>query len=309
MLITDFDGVHTDDAAYVDQNGRESVRVSRSDGLGIERLRQAGVAMLIVSKETNPVVRARAAKLGVEVLNGVEHKAEVVRDWLAARGNPGRPGRLPRQRSQRPRSDGAGGLAGRRGRRPARRPECRPAGVVPSRRARRSARTMRVDLAAPRQQQPPQRTKRSPPARSRQQEPETRRRTRVGREPVGPGTAVRRLSAGPASRRAGRASRCRWRHGSSCASSQARSGVLIMPRRRSSSVPRHPEPSKTVLIMSAETPKSEMIKVGSPAAMASSAAVEDTVTSARALSRASSIEPLSRPTARGRDPSLRRPGR
>ena len=88
VLITDFDGVHTDDAAYVDQNGRESVRVSRSDGLGIERLRQAGVAMLIVSKETNPVVRARAAKLGVEVLNGVEHKAEVVRDWLAAKGIP-----------------------------------------------------------------------------------------------------------------------------------------------------------------------------------------------------------------------------
>jgi N-acylneuraminate cytidylyltransferase len=88
VLITDFDGVHTDDGAYVDQSGRESVRVSRSDGLGIERLRQAGVAVLIVSKETNPVVRVRAAKLGVEVLHGVEHKAEVVRDWLAAKGIP-----------------------------------------------------------------------------------------------------------------------------------------------------------------------------------------------------------------------------
>jgi N-acylneuraminate cytidylyltransferase len=88
VLITDFDGVHTDDAAYVDQSGRESVRVSRSDGLGIERLRQAGVAVLIVSKETNPVVRVRAAKLGVEVLHGVEHKAEVIRDWLAAKGIP-----------------------------------------------------------------------------------------------------------------------------------------------------------------------------------------------------------------------------
>ncbi len=64
VLITDFDGVHTDDAAYVDQNGRESVRVSRSDGLGIERLRQAGVAMLIVSKETNPVVRAAQPSWG-----------------------------------------------------------------------------------------------------------------------------------------------------------------------------------------------------------------------------------------------------
>ena len=88
VVITDFDGVHTDDAASVDQDGRESVRVSRADGLGVERLRAAGVPLLIVSKETNAVVRARAAKLGVEVLHGIDHKGAVVRDWLAARGLP-----------------------------------------------------------------------------------------------------------------------------------------------------------------------------------------------------------------------------
>ncbi len=87
-VITDFDGVHTDDTALVDQSGAETVRVSRSDGLGVERLRRAGIPLLIVSKETNPVVRARAAKLGVEVLHGVEHKAEVVRDWLRSQGIP-----------------------------------------------------------------------------------------------------------------------------------------------------------------------------------------------------------------------------
>ena len=65
VVITDFDGVHTDDSVLVDQDGRESVRVSRSDGLGVEMLRHAGVPVLIVSKETNPVVRARARKLGV----------------------------------------------------------------------------------------------------------------------------------------------------------------------------------------------------------------------------------------------------
>ena len=48
----------------------------------MERLRRAGIPLLIVSKETNPVVRARAAKLGAEVLHGIEHKTEVVRDWL-----------------------------------------------------------------------------------------------------------------------------------------------------------------------------------------------------------------------------------
>ena len=69
VVITDFDGVHTDDSALVDRRATESVRVSRSDGLGVERLRAAGVPLLIVSKETNAVVRARAAKLGVEVMS------------------------------------------------------------------------------------------------------------------------------------------------------------------------------------------------------------------------------------------------
>ncbi|MGI3785941.1 MAG: cytidylyltransferase domain-containing protein [Janthinobacterium lividum] len=83
VVITDFDGVHTDDSALVDSAGTESVRVSRSDGLGVERLQAAGVPLLIVSKETNAVVRARAAKLHVEVVSGVERKAEVVLRWLA----------------------------------------------------------------------------------------------------------------------------------------------------------------------------------------------------------------------------------
>ena len=84
-VITDFDGVHTDDSATVAEDGRESVRVSRADGLGVERLRSVGIPLLIVSKEINRVVQARAAKLGVEVRYGVEDKRQVVGEWLAAR--------------------------------------------------------------------------------------------------------------------------------------------------------------------------------------------------------------------------------
>jgi CMP-N-acetylneuraminic acid synthetase len=69
-LVTDFDGVHTDDAAYVTQDGTESVRVHRGDGMGVALLRRAGVPMLILSTETNPVVAARGRKLGVDVLHG-----------------------------------------------------------------------------------------------------------------------------------------------------------------------------------------------------------------------------------------------
>jgi YrbI family 3-deoxy-D-manno-octulosonate 8-phosphate phosphatase len=83
-VITDFDGVHTDDGATMDQHGVESVRISRSDGLGVARLRRLGIPMVIISTEVNPVVTARAAKLGVEVVQAVDDKQAAVRDWLAS---------------------------------------------------------------------------------------------------------------------------------------------------------------------------------------------------------------------------------
>ncbi|MEU6712296.1 N-acetylneuraminate synthase family protein [Nonomuraea sp. NPDC046802] len=85
-VITDFDGVHTDDRAYVDSDGREMVLVSRSDGMGVSLLRRSGVKVLIMSTEHNPVVAARARKLGVPVLQGIAEKRTVLRDWLAIEG-------------------------------------------------------------------------------------------------------------------------------------------------------------------------------------------------------------------------------
>lgn len=85
-LVTDFDGVHTDDHAYVSQDGTEQVRVHRGDGMGVARLRRAGVPMLILSTETNPVVAARAAKLRVDVRHGVDDKATALRAWMAEHG-------------------------------------------------------------------------------------------------------------------------------------------------------------------------------------------------------------------------------
>jgi YrbI family 3-deoxy-D-manno-octulosonate 8-phosphate phosphatase len=85
-LVTDFDGVHTDDTAWVDTLGRESVRVSRSDGAGVARLRAAGLPVLILSREADPVVARRAEKLGVECLHGIHEKGEALADWAASRG-------------------------------------------------------------------------------------------------------------------------------------------------------------------------------------------------------------------------------
>jgi YrbI family 3-deoxy-D-manno-octulosonate 8-phosphate phosphatase len=85
-VATDFDGVHTDDRVLVDQNAVEAVRVSRGDGLGVSMLREAGIPFVIVSKERNPVVGARAAKLRVDVLQGVDDKVCALTAWLDRRG-------------------------------------------------------------------------------------------------------------------------------------------------------------------------------------------------------------------------------
>lgn len=90
-VVTDFDGVHTPDTAYLNEEGQETVRVSRSDGMGVERLRAAGVKFLILSKERNRIVSARAAKLNVEVAQGIESKAEYLARWMADESiNPAR---------------------------------------------------------------------------------------------------------------------------------------------------------------------------------------------------------------------------
>ncbi len=71
LLVLDFDGVVTDNLVWTDQDGREMVASSRSDSIRIKELRQLGVETVILSSETNPVVTARAKKMGVEALQGL----------------------------------------------------------------------------------------------------------------------------------------------------------------------------------------------------------------------------------------------
>lgn len=86
-LVMDFDGVFTDDRVLVDQDGREAVFASRSDGMGLGRLRKLnGIRLLILSKEPNPVVSARGRKLDIEVRQGIDDKLPELDRWLAQHG-------------------------------------------------------------------------------------------------------------------------------------------------------------------------------------------------------------------------------
>jgi N-acylneuraminate cytidylyltransferase len=85
-VVFDFDGVMTDNHVLVGQAGEESVLCSRSDGMGIEALRKLGLPILVLSKERNLVVSARAAKLGVECIQGLDEKAPVLENWAKSKG-------------------------------------------------------------------------------------------------------------------------------------------------------------------------------------------------------------------------------
>jgi N-acylneuraminate cytidylyltransferase len=83
--VFDFDGVFTDNRVWVLQDGREAVACNRGDGLGLERLRDAGFPILVLSKERNPVVAARCAKLRLDCLQGIDDKQQALDDWLCSR--------------------------------------------------------------------------------------------------------------------------------------------------------------------------------------------------------------------------------
>ncbi len=80
LIAFDFDGVFTDNTVYVSQDGSESVRCWRSDGLGLSRLADVGVKTYIVSTEKNPVVTMRANKLKIQCRQDIEDKATAILD-------------------------------------------------------------------------------------------------------------------------------------------------------------------------------------------------------------------------------------
>lgn len=89
LVVFDFDGVMTDDRVWVNQDGQEMIAANRADGMGVNRLHKAGVPMLVLSTEVNPVVDARCRKLHLEAVHGVEDKRTRLLGILNERGiNP-----------------------------------------------------------------------------------------------------------------------------------------------------------------------------------------------------------------------------
>ncbi|HET6647225.1 MAG TPA: HAD hydrolase family protein [Pyrinomonadaceae bacterium] len=74
LVAFDFDGVFTDNMVFVFEDGREAVRCTRSDGIGLSKLKTLGLEVVIVSTETNPVVTARSRKLEINCVQSCSDK-------------------------------------------------------------------------------------------------------------------------------------------------------------------------------------------------------------------------------------------
>lgn len=77
-IICDFDGVLTNNLVHLDQNGNELVTCSRSDGLAFDVLRKLKIPTYILSTEKNLVVSARAKKIKVPLIQGIQDKVNEI---------------------------------------------------------------------------------------------------------------------------------------------------------------------------------------------------------------------------------------
>jgi len=81
LFVYDFDGVMTNNKVLIDQNGHESVFVSRADGLGVSEIKKLGIDQIIISTEKNHVVSARAKKLKIKCLQGINRKKSALLEY------------------------------------------------------------------------------------------------------------------------------------------------------------------------------------------------------------------------------------
>ena len=81
LIVYDFDGVMTNNRVLIHQNGTEAVFVNRADGLGVAMIKGKGIPQLILSTESNPVVEARAIKLGLPVIYNTDDKRTALESY------------------------------------------------------------------------------------------------------------------------------------------------------------------------------------------------------------------------------------
>lgn len=87
LVLTDNDGVLTDNGVYYSGRGEEFKRYSIRDGMGVERLETIGIRTGIMTGETSPNLKKRAEKLKINYLYlGVKDKLSKLDGVLSETG-------------------------------------------------------------------------------------------------------------------------------------------------------------------------------------------------------------------------------
>ena len=79
MVITDFDGIVTDNCIYVNDKGEMTRKINFKDVMGFSILHKNGYKMAIISGEKNKAIEILAQKFEIEdIYQGIRNKIEVL---------------------------------------------------------------------------------------------------------------------------------------------------------------------------------------------------------------------------------------
>src|SRR5574344_1597807 len=86
LIISDFDGIMTDNCVYIDANMNFQRKLNYKDIMAVSRLRRAGFDVIFVSGEKNPIIDFFAEKFDMkENYQDIRKKIDVVKDIVAKR--------------------------------------------------------------------------------------------------------------------------------------------------------------------------------------------------------------------------------
>lgn len=79
MVITDFDGIVTDNCVYIDSKGEMSRKLNFKDIMAFSLLRKNGINVGIISGEANSAIEVISKKFDIEEIHqGIRNKLEVL---------------------------------------------------------------------------------------------------------------------------------------------------------------------------------------------------------------------------------------
>ena len=80
VVLTDVDGVLTDGGMYYTISGDYMKKFHARDGMGVTLLKKRGIPTIIVTKESNKIIRAWAKKMNIaKVYDGVLDKSSILK--------------------------------------------------------------------------------------------------------------------------------------------------------------------------------------------------------------------------------------